>query len=100
MSKNIEGERVMPNLVSGEWCVYVDAGQYPDDHGGFVPSVVVKDEAGHYPMLGKDGASPWVWGPDYKSANKVAEEYNRDRLGLTQDQVDEIIISSMTARRD
>lgn len=81
------------------WCLYVDAGQDPAVHGGFVPSRVVENEAGHSPLLGNGPhAAPWIFGGDYKSAAKMADDYNRDKLGLTREQVDDIVISSMTAR--
>ena len=86
-----------PNLRTGHYCYYIDASQDVSEHGGYVPSIVVRDESGHYPMLGNGvGAAPWVWGTDLKVAQEIAADRNA-RLGLNAEDVTEIVASSMCA---
>ncbi|MDP7636605.1 MAG: hypothetical protein QF577_03540 [Phycisphaerae bacterium] len=69
--------------------------------GGFMPSMVRQDVAGYSPMNGGDHkwAAPWIWGKTFRAAEEAAESYNLNVLGLSQDDVDNIVISSMTAGR-
>lgn len=65
---------------------------------GYVPSLVTEGEPGHAPLVGNgDHASPWYWGQDIETARRVAAEANA-QLGLTPQDVLEIVLSSMTAR--
>lgn len=78
-------------------CIYVPADAQVD--GGFVPSVVTENEPGHSPLAGRDEfAAPWVWGPTYKDAERAADAYNA-KLGLSKNDVFEIIASSMRQGR-
>jgi hypothetical protein len=92
-----QSERFVPDLQPGKFCYYVDPTQDTRVYGGYVPSVVIEGESGHYPMLGQgEYAAPWVWGTDLKLANQCAIEKNHD-LGLTEERVAQIIASSMQA---
>ncbi len=76
------------------FCYYVSPAQEPP----FVPSIVRENEPGHAPLIGRDDlAQPWVWGDTLAEAEAVCAEANR-KLGLSQDDVDAIIASSMKAR--
>lgn len=86
----------MPQLIPGHFCYYVNAVQDVELHGGYVPSVVIENEAGHYPMEGDPTKhqAPWVWGKTLPVAEQLAREANA-RLGLTEDDVTRILMSSM-----
>ena len=64
--------------------------------GGFMPSLVIEGDEGHYPMTGGDHewAVPWIWGKSKKQAQKIANKYNREVLNLSAEDVDIIIFSS------
>ena len=74
---------------------------FPDqfDEGGFIPSLVTEGEAGHQPLRGHGRLStPWYWGVDYETAKRVCEKANADDFGLTPEQVQEIVHSSIAAQ--
>lgn len=84
-----------PILEAGRYCYYVPESQDPATHGGYVPSIVIENDPGHYPMMGQgEVAAPWVWGKTLDEARSIAAVKNA-RLGLTQKRVAEIIASSM-----
>lgn len=63
---------------------------------GHIPSVVFEGVSGHYPMVGQgELAQPWYWG-DTATAKDIARRENA-KLGLTSDDVLDIITSSMFA---
>lgn len=65
---------------------------------GFIPSIVTEGEPGHAPLVGSgDLAEPWFWGETYEEAKAIALEEN-GKLGLTRDDITEIIASSMRAQ--
>lgn len=77
------------------FCYYIPLGQC--DEKGFIPSVVIEGESGHSPMKGQgEFASPWHWGMTMEIAEEIARDKNTS-LGLTQEDVDEIVASSMFA---
>ena len=77
------------------FCYYINPAQDPDEHGGYVPSMVRRGESGHFPMLGRGAyATPWIWGKTLAEAENVCEQQNI-KLGLNPNQVNEIIASSM-----
>lgn len=83
--------------LSKPFCYYVPEDQDTKLYGGFVPSVVIENESGHYPMLGNGAhASPWVWGDTYEKAKEIAEEMNH-KLGISPQRATEIVASSMAA---
>lgn len=66
---------------------------------GYIPSVVTEGEPGHVPLKGNgDHSSPWYWGHDIAKAKEIAAKANAD-LGLTPEDVLEIVLSSMSAGR-
>lgn len=79
-------------------CFYIPADAHVDGKG-FVPSLVTEGEPGHAPLVGSGAfAQPYYWGDTYDKAKATAETENT-KLGLTPDDVAEIIISSMRAVR-
>lgn len=87
----------MTSTLSEEkrWCFYIPQGQCNEN--GYIPSVVTEDEPGHAPLVGRGSMSqPWYWGHEYEQACKIARECNLER-GLSDDDVDEIVISSVAA---
>jgi hypothetical protein len=80
-------------------CFYIDPTQDPAEHGGYVPSLVVENEAGHSPLAGNTRSltAPWVWGQDLATAERVCTQANAVTYGLSPTDVNEIIFSSMTA---
>lgn len=92
-------KRIDPPPTSGRFCYYVPADSYIKGHG-YRASIVFENEDGHrptgtWPYEGKRGQTmPYFWGHDLKDAEVVADEMNR-RLGLSQEDVNEIINSSM-----
>lgn len=86
----------VPKLEHGHFCYYIPL-QSPKEHGGFVPSLVIEDEAGHYPMLGAGkGAAPWVWGQTMEEAEEACVEINA-QMGIDRDKAARIVASSMAA---
>jgi hypothetical protein len=78
-------------------CFYIPPDAYVEGKG-FVPSLVTEGEPGHAPLAGSDElAQPWYWGNTYEDAKAIALEEN-GKLGLTRDDVTEIILSSMRAQ--
>jgi hypothetical protein len=74
---------------------YIDASSATE--GGFIPSLVTENEAGHTPLSGNGPfATPWVWGPSFEQAQEQAREANEKR-GLSEDDVLDIVTSSMFA---
>ncbi len=89
-------ESTLINNRRVQFCYHVMAGQDPTKHGGYVPSLMLRGQKGHCPMLGRDEWSmPWVWGQTLAEAEAACEAYNRERLGLDPDSVNEIILSTM-----
>jgi hypothetical protein len=78
-------------------CFYIPTDAYVDGKG-FIPSVVTEGEPGHAPLAGNgDLAQPWYWGMTYDEAKAHAEAENA-KLGLTPDDISDIVLSSMTAQ--
>lgn len=80
------------------YCFYI-TGTVTTPEGGLVPSIVYENISGHFPLTGKQGGSPWVWGDDYASASKIAQEANA-RLGVDADRAMDIVSSSFRAAQD
>lgn len=67
---------------------------------GYVPSVVTENVAGHSPLTGQgECAQPWYWGHDLAKAKEIASDYNT-RLGLTPEDVRDIVASSFAAAHE
>jgi hypothetical protein len=78
-------------------CFYIPADAFVPGKG-WIPSLVTENEPGHAPLAG-DGsyfAEPWYWGMTFQEARTIAAAENA-KLGLTEQDVNDIIISSMRA---
>lgn len=81
-------------MTSPRRCFFIPTDAYVEGKG-FVPSLVTENEPGHSPLTGNgDFAAPWYWGSTYEKAKALADTENT-KLGLTADDVTEIIASSM-----
>jgi hypothetical protein len=77
------------------WCYTITA-DCVDESGSHIPSIVVEDVAGHYPMKGQGyHATPWTWGKNYDDAQRVCDAFNKERLGISPKEAAEIVGSSM-----
>lgn len=77
-------------------CLWVDETCWTPN--GYVPALVVEDEAGYTPMMGRgEHAQPWYFGRDIDTARKLVAESNAER-GLSEQDVDDIVVSSMRAQ--
>ena len=86
-----------------EMCYHIDIMQDPDKHGGYVPSVVYPDKAGHYPLEGNGSMSqPWIWGDTLDEARLICAGMNKTRLGLTNEEAQAIVDKSvlLSIRKD
>jgi len=85
------------NLHGKRWVFYVRESQTPDPERGYIPSIVVENEPGHWPLAGgpKELKTPWYWG-DLKTAREIAARENL-KMGYNQEQVQAIVDSSMLA---
>lgn len=83
--------------LSKPWCYYVSPSQDPEKYGGYIPSLVVKGQSGHWPMIGSGKwVSPWVWGKTLEEAQETCKQVNAKR-GVTEEAAAEIVSSSMLA---
>lgn len=84
-------------LETGKYCFWMNECQNPKEHGGYVPSIVIEDDPGHYPMVGdpKKCQAPWVWG-DLETARRIAKERNNS-MGISDERAREICDSSIRA---
>lgn len=74
-------------------CFYIPEGQFDDK--GYIPSLVTEGEMGHAPLKGNGPFSqPWYWGKTKVEAEEIAAKEN-ERLGLSRQDVLEIVASSM-----
>lgn len=78
-------------------CMYISPLEY-DEGRGFVPSLVVENEAGHSPMRGQGKfAEPWYWGKTLERANEVCDRVNKQRYNISPKTAARIVASSMRA---
>ena len=81
--------------IESRRCFYVPPGQSHPDRG-YVPSIVVENEAGHSPLVGRGELSePWYWGSDYEEAKRICAKANAETFGLTEAEAAEIVASSI-----
>jgi hypothetical protein len=81
--------------ASPRTCFYIPPDQH--DENGWIPSVVTEGEPGHAPLKGNGPcAQPWYWGKTLAEAEATADRENA-RLGLTRDEVLDIVLSSLRA---
>ena len=79
------------NLIPKHYCYYVCPSITNIKNGEIQPAIVVEGIAGYFP-------TDYTWGHDPKIAEKCAADKNR-RLGLTDEDVDRIIMSSMFPKK-
>jgi hypothetical protein len=99
-------ESISKLLSTRRWCYWIPANGYVEGQGYRV-SMVFEYESGHYPT-GDDAwiagdyskRKPWFWGFNYNEACKVAEDMNRDRLGLSAKDAAHIVTTSMSIKED
>lgn len=86
------------HLERGKYCFWINETQDPSVHGGYVPSLVVENDPGHYPMIGdpRQHQAPWVWG-DLETAQRLAKEHN-ESMGINEERAMQIVASSMRAQ--
>jgi hypothetical protein len=97
-------ESISELLNRRRWCYWIPRDGYVKGHGYRV-SIVFEYEAGHFPT-GDDAwiagdyskKKPWFWGHSYDEARKVAEDMNRDRLGLSAKDAMHIVTTSMSIK--
>ncbi len=83
-----------PMLEAGHFCYYVPEDQEPEPKLGYIPSVVVEGDAGHYPCMGNGPlATPWYWG-NLAQARDIASEQNA-AMELSEEDVHRILASSI-----
>lgn len=94
-----------------KWCYYIYPTQSEQYHakrgvsnaGGFVPSRVVENKAGHsfcsYPTPEDTLKLPWFWSEGFGAGQLEVAQYHCDNanreLGLSKLDVDKIVCSSM-----
>jgi hypothetical protein len=78
-------------------CFFILVDQFHPDQG-YIPSLVVENEAGHSPMVGQgEHSQPWFWGKDYDVAKQICAEANQRTFGLSPAEASDIVASSMAA---
>lgn len=80
-------------------CFFVDPESYVEGKG-YIPSLITEGEPGHAPLTGDPAKhqTPWYWGQTYEEAVNICKAQN-EQMGLTPDDVMDIIGSSMRAQR-
>lgn len=88
------------NTSIPRYCYYISAGEYVEGEG-YRASVVFENVPGHSPTgnwpCGPRDRRPYFWGHTLGAAQAIAKLEN-DRLGLSEEDVREIIGSSMAAK--
>lgn len=93
------GERVHINLLlaHNRYCLHAcgefDRSSTPGEKS-YIPSLVIENQPGHYPMRGGDNGRPWYWGASRDECQEICDETNR-RRGLTEEVCMEILKSSL-----
>lgn len=86
---------IMRLLCTHRWCYTVMPAQDTSKYGGYVPSLVIENQRGHWPMLGRGNhSSPWVWGKTLGEAEDVCRSVNAER-GISPEDEMKIVASSM-----
>jgi hypothetical protein len=82
-------------------CFWIDPAQDPREHGGYVPSLVIENKAGHTPLTGDGGtgSAAWTWGSNLNDAERVCAQQNADTYGLSKRDALDIVMSSMRVGR-
>lgn len=86
-----------PKLEQGKYCYAIV--ESSKDENGYIPVIVIEDEAGYYPLSGRgEHAAPWYWGKTFDGAQGIADKAN-ERLGIDKDRAAIIVSSSFVASR-
>lgn len=84
-----------PLTQNRAWCYYVS--ELFMTPNGIIPAVVEEDDPGYAPLIGNgEHASPWYWGMDIETAQRICDESNA-RIGVTPERAREIVASSIAA---
>ena len=75
-----------PLITDKKFCYFIDKSMI-DDNGDYSPVIIVEEEAGYY-------QTDWNLGSDYTCVQDFINIRNT-RLGLSQVEVDAIVISSL-----
>jgi hypothetical protein len=79
---------------------YVILDQNFEEGRGFIPALVTENEPGFALMSGNGpGSSPWYWGMTKDEAKRIAAKANEESFGLTPEEAQDILLSSMVASR-
>lgn len=78
------------------WAYWINPVQDDRATGGYVPSVVIEEVSGHWPLDGAGVSRPWVWGATLQDARDRCEQENL-RLHITPEAARAISLSSITA---
>lgn len=90
----VRDEHLHFEMRAPRWAYWINPAQDDRLTKGFVPSVVVEEVPGHWPLDGN--GRPWVWGETLEQAQAVCAQENQ-RRHLGPEQVREITHSSMIA---
>lgn len=92
-------DRLATLLHERRWCYWIPDNAFVEGRG-FRVSIVIENEAGHYPTgdtpEGGD-REPWFWGMTLDEARELAERENLEKLGLTPKDAALIVASSVGA---
>ena len=75
-------------------CFVILPTQYEEGRG-YIPSLVIENESGHYPMTGGPDQEPWYWGDTIERAEQVCARFNLDRYGISKATAARIVGSTM-----
>lgn len=81
-------------------CLWLDETSYAShlDGTGFIPSIVVENEAGHSPLAPNTPLGPLYLGPTYADARRIVDAFNAT-IGVSHKDMLDIVMSSMAASR-
>ena len=83
----------VPRLKAGHYMYFIEPSLY-DEKRGYRVSIVIEGHFGYCPTGGGD-VEPYYWGHDLKEAEELAKKRNKEMLGLSEDDMNRIMISSM-----
>lgn len=78
------------SLEGKTYCFYLPHGKRVDGELHYFPSIVIKDEPGHW-------VTDWDYGTDFKIAQEAVDNLNQRRFNFTPEQASDIVMSSMVA---
>ena len=92
MPKIMSAETVGELMSRKRWVYWLqETKRDPDNKNRFLVCIVVEDEPGFFPMLGRGlGASPWYW-------DKETCRAQNEKRGYSEEDAFDIVTSSMAA---